>query len=82
MWQQLSTVDNFDADFIERRRVGLEGFLQRVGAHLLLCKDTVLHGFLQQEDGWKDTVLATGFQAKVRLSQLRWNVETLVSCVV
>ncbi|XP_033624990.1 sorting nexin-4-like isoform X2 [Asterias rubens] len=64
MWQQLSTVDNFDADFIERRRVGLEGFLQRVGAHLLLCKDTVLHGFLQQEDGWKDTVLATGFQAK------------------
>ncbi|XP_022099854.1 sorting nexin-4-like isoform X2 [Acanthaster planci] len=64
MWQQLSTVDNFDADFIERRRVGLEGFLQRVGAHQTLCQDSIFHGFLKQEDGWKEAVHSTGFQAK------------------
>ncbi|XP_022099855.1 sorting nexin-4-like isoform X3 [Acanthaster planci] len=65
MWQQLSTVDNFDADFIERRRVGLEGFLQRVGAHQTLCQDSIFHGFLKQEDGWKEAVHSTGFQAKL-----------------
>ncbi|XP_072020003.1 sorting nexin-4-like isoform X2 [Amphiura filiformis] len=64
MWQQLTTVDNFDADFIERRRVGLEGFLQRVASHPAMCAEQIFHGFLEQEDGWKESVLATGFQAK------------------
>ena len=70
MWQQLTTVDNFDADFIERRRVGLEGFLQRVASHPSLCADKIFHGFLEQEDGWKESVLATGFQAKVIISKI------------
>ncbi|XP_071497759.1 sorting nexin-4-like isoform X3 [Diadema antillarum] len=64
MWQQLSTVDNFDADFVERRRVALEGFLQRVAAHPLLCQDEIFHGFLQEADGWKEKVHSTGFQIK------------------
>ncbi|XP_071942055.1 sorting nexin-4-like isoform X2 [Antedon mediterranea] len=64
MWQQLSTVDNFDSEFIERRRTGLEGFLRRVANHHKLCQDKIFHGFLQDENGWKPSVNATGFQAK------------------
>eukprot|EP00057_Strongylocentrotus_purpuratus_P012211 XP_011666685.1 PREDICTED: sorting nexin-4 [Strongylocentrotus purpuratus] len=64
MWQQLATVDNFDADFVERRRVALEGFLQRVAAHPLLCQDELFHGFLQDAEGWKERVHSTGFQIK------------------
>nr|XP_006815859.1 PREDICTED: sorting nexin-4-like [Saccoglossus kowalevskii] len=63
-WQQLTTVDNFDPDFIERRRVGLENFLLRVASHAVLSQDKFFHAFLQQEDGWKESVYDTEFQAK------------------
>ncbi|XP_033116856.1 sorting nexin-4-like [Anneissia japonica] len=67
MWQQLSTVDNFDSEFIERRRTGLEGFLRRVANHHKLCQDKIFHGFLQDENGWKSSVNASGFQAKMTI---------------
>lgn len=65
MWQQMSTVDHFDADFVERRRLGLETFLQRVAAHDEVCQDHLFHTFLLQGENWKDSIMGTGFQAKV-----------------
>ncbi|BFZ06298.1 hypothetical protein BsWGS_09337 [Bradybaena similaris] len=62
-WQNVS-MDRFDPDFIERRRAGLEIFLLRCAAHPRLCQDKIFMGFLQQEQGWRDTVNATDFYSK------------------
>ncbi|XP_036400859.1 sorting nexin-4-like [Megalops cyprinoides] len=64
MWHKLSS-DNMDPDFVERRRVGLENFLLRVASHPVLSNDKILYSFLKQENGWKEMVLETGFQAKI-----------------
>uniref|UniRef100_A0A8C6M5M5 Sorting nexin 4 n=1 Tax=Nothobranchius furzeri TaxID=105023 RepID=A0A8C6M5M5_NOTFU len=63
VWHKLSA-DNMDPDFVERRRVGLENFLLRVASHSVLSNDKILHHFLTKEQGWKDLVHETGFQAK------------------
>ncbi|XP_046357377.1 sorting nexin-4-like [Haliotis cracherodii] len=62
-WQNAST-DKFDPDFIERRRQALEVYLLRVGAHPILCQDKTFLGFMQKENGWKESVYATDFQSK------------------
>ncbi|PIK56849.1 hypothetical protein BSL78_06252, partial [Apostichopus japonicus] len=64
MWQQMSTVDHFDADFIERRRVGLETFLQRVASHEEMGRDHLFHTFMLQDENWRETIVGTGFQSK------------------
>ncbi|XP_031415735.1 sorting nexin-4 [Clupea harengus] len=63
VWHKLSA-DNMDPDFVERRRVGLENFLLRVASHPILSTDHVFFTFLTEEDGWKEMVFETGFQAK------------------
>ncbi|KAG2458823.1 SNX4 protein, partial [Polypterus senegalus] len=63
VWHKLSA-DNMDPDFVERRRIGLENFLLRIAAHSVLSKDNIFYLFLTQENGWKDVVYDTGFQAK------------------
>uniref|UniRef100_A0A8C4X8I8 Sorting nexin 4 n=1 Tax=Erpetoichthys calabaricus TaxID=27687 RepID=A0A8C4X8I8_ERPCA len=63
VWHKLSA-DNMDPDFVERRRIGLENFLLRISAHSVLSKDNIFYLFLTQENGWKDVVYDTGFQAK------------------
>ncbi|XP_064420017.1 sorting nexin-4 [Latimeria chalumnae] len=63
VWHKLSA-DNMDPDFVERRRVGLENFLLRVASHPALCQDRIFYLFLTQENGWKEAVNETGFQAK------------------
>ncbi|XP_043930950.1 sorting nexin-4 isoform X2 [Protopterus annectens] len=63
VWHKLSA-DNMDPDFVERRRVGLENFLLRVASHPILCRDKIFYLFLTQENGWKEAVNETGFQAK------------------
>ncbi|XP_041119636.1 sorting nexin-4-like [Polyodon spathula] len=63
VWHKLSA-DNMDPDFVERRRIGLENFLLRVASHSVLSKDKIFYLFLTQDDGWKDVVYDTGFQAK------------------
>ncbi|XP_067266492.1 sorting nexin-4 isoform X1 [Chanodichthys erythropterus] len=63
VWHKLSA-DNMDPDFVERRRVGLENFLLRVASHPVLSSDKIFYSFLTEENGWKETVFETGFQAK------------------
>uniref|UniRef100_A0A8C2KTY3 Sorting nexin 4 n=1 Tax=Cyprinus carpio TaxID=7962 RepID=A0A8C2KTY3_CYPCA len=63
VWHKLSA-DNMDPDFVERRRVGLENFLLRVASHPDLSSDKIFYSFLTEENGWKETVFETGFQAK------------------
>ncbi|XP_055493697.1 sorting nexin-4 [Leucoraja erinacea] len=63
VWHKLSA-DNMDPDFVERRRIGLENFLLRVASHSVLSLDTILYLFLTQENGWKEAVNDSGFQAK------------------
>uniref|UniRef100_A0A9J8BY68 Sorting nexin 4 n=1 Tax=Cyprinus carpio carpio TaxID=630221 RepID=A0A9J8BY68_CYPCA len=63
VWHKLSA-DNMDPDFVERRRVGLENFLLRVASHPALSSDKIFYLFLTEENGWKETVFETGFQAK------------------
>ncbi|KAJ8388413.1 hypothetical protein AAFF_G00134390 [Aldrovandia affinis] len=63
VWHKLSA-DNMDPDFVERRRVGLENFLLRVASHSILSNDKVFYHFLKEENGWKEVVFETGFQAK------------------
>ncbi|WAR04693.1 SNX4-like protein [Mya arenaria] len=62
-WQNMAT-DKFDVEFIERRRAALEIFLLRCAAHPIVCCDTIFIGFLQKNEGWKDSVYATDFQNK------------------
>ena len=47
VWHKLSA-DNMDPDFVERRRVGLENFLQRVTSHPVLSHDSLLYQFLTE----------------------------------
>ncbi|XP_053483275.1 sorting nexin-4 [Ictalurus furcatus] len=63
VWHKLSA-DNMDPDFVERRRVGLENFLLRVASHPVLSNDKIFYSFLTEEQGWKEVVFETGFQAK------------------
>ncbi|CAH1775079.1 unnamed protein product, partial [Owenia fusiformis] len=63
VWQKLPS-DKFDPDFIERRRQGLENFLLRTAAHSILCKDELFTAFLNQDEGWKEKIYATGYQNK------------------
>lgn len=63
VWQN-SPTDKFDTEFIERRRAALEIFMLRVAAHPVLCQDKIFIGFMQREDGWKESVYLTDFQSK------------------
>ncbi|XP_035250397.1 sorting nexin-4 isoform X2 [Anguilla anguilla] len=63
VWHKLSA-DNMDPDFVERRRAGLENFLLRVASHPVLSNDKIFYSFLTEENGWKEVVFETGFQAK------------------
>ncbi|XP_013397548.1 sorting nexin-4-like [Lingula anatina] len=62
-WQK-STTDKFDPEFIERRRVGLENFVLRVASHPLMSQDELFRDFLKQEEGWREKLIETGYQAK------------------
>lgn len=57
--------DKFDPDFIERRRQGLECFLLRLASHPVISQDAIFRGFLNQEEGWKESVAVTNWQQKV-----------------
>ncbi|TGZ52071.1 Uncharacterized protein DBV15_05064 [Temnothorax longispinosus] len=59
-WQKVTT-DTFDPDFVDRRRAGLENFLIRVASHPILSRDEHFMGFLQQKDGWRESVKETGY---------------------
>lgn len=59
-WQKVTT-DTFDPDFVDRRRAGLENFLLRVASHPILSFDKHLISFLQQKDGWRESVKETGY---------------------
>ncbi|XP_039263487.2 sorting nexin-4-like [Styela clava] len=61
IWTKIST-DTFDPEFLERRRVGLEVFLRRICG--FPKRDEIVMAFLKQEEGWRETVMATGYQAK------------------
>lgn len=61
LWTKIST-DTFDPEFLERRRVGLEIFLRRICG--FPKRDDIVVAFLKQEEGWRETVMATGYQAK------------------
>ncbi|XP_006624525.1 sorting nexin-4-like [Apis dorsata] len=59
-WQKVTT-DTFDPDFVDRRRIGLENFLLRVATHPILSGDEHFIGFLQQKDGWRESIKETGY---------------------
>ncbi|XP_012141519.1 sorting nexin-4 isoform X3 [Megachile rotundata] len=59
-WQKVTT-DTFDPDFVDRRRAGLENFLLRVASHPVLSRDVHFMGFLQQKDGWRESIKETGY---------------------
>lgn len=59
-WQKVAS-DTFDPDFVDRRRAGLENFLLRVASHPVISNDHLFIGFLQQEEGWKESIKETGY---------------------
>lgn len=59
-WQKVTT-DTFDPDFVDRRRAGLENFLLRVASHPILSFDKHFISFLQQKEGWRESVKETGY---------------------
>lgn len=61
LWTKIGS-DTFDPEFLERRRAGLESFLHRICR--MNTKDDVVLSFLKQEENWKESVLATEYQAK------------------
>lgn len=64
IWTKLSSNDTLDADFLERRRIGLESFLHRIAGHSKLSNDEYVKQFISKQDDWREAILATGFQAK------------------
>lgn len=64
IWRKLASVEAIDLDFLERRRSALETFLLRVASHPQMGRDHMLRWFVKREEGWKEAVMATGFQAK------------------
>ncbi len=61
-----SDLNNCDYDFVLSEWLSfLQNFLLRVGSHCVLSQDKMFHGFLKQDDAWKETVYATDFQSKV-----------------
>ncbi|GLH10267.1 hypothetical protein R5R35_002087 [Gryllus longicercus] len=59
-WQKVAS-DTFDPDFVDRRRAGLENFLLRVASHPVISHDHLFIGFLQQEEGWRESIKETGY---------------------
>jgi sorting nexin-4 len=59
-WQKVAS-DTFDPDFVDRRRAGLENFLLRVASHPILSFDQLFIGFLQLDEGWRDSIKDTGY---------------------
>jgi sorting nexin-4 len=53
-----------DVDFLTRRRRALEIFLVRVNRHPVLKTNVWFHRFLNDQDNWKDDMVATGFQSQ------------------
>ncbi|XP_076819610.1 sorting nexin-4-like [Clavelina lepadiformis] len=64
IWTKITATDTFDADFLERRRGGLESFLHRIAGHSKLGCDKLVSDFITKEEGFREKVTATGFQAK------------------
>jgi len=72
--------DTFDPDFVDRRRAGLENFLHRIAAHPILSKDPIFLGFLQQENGWKETVKQTGYLQKAETKLRALSIGVRLKC--
>jgi len=64
IWRKLDIIESIDLEFLEKRRFGLESFLHRVASHHKMGKDIILKDFITKEEGWKDSVSATDYQAK------------------
>ncbi|XP_014224587.1 sorting nexin-4-like [Trichogramma pretiosum] len=69
-WQKVTT-DTFDPDFIDRRRAGLENFLLRVASHPILSFDKHFIGFLQQREGWRESIKETTGLLQLAESKLK-----------
>ncbi|XP_020616402.1 sorting nexin-4-like [Orbicella faveolata] len=65
--------DKFDPDFIDKRKVALESFLLRCGAHPQISQDLSFISFFNQEEGWKEAILATNYQSKVDSRLKSWS---------
>jgi len=65
--------DKFDPDFIDKRKVALESFLLRCGAHPQISEDLSFISFFNQEEGWKEAILATNYQSKVDSRLKSWS---------
>lgn len=61
LWTKI-TADTFDPEFLERRRAGLESFLHRICR--MDIKDDIVVSFLKQEENWRESVMATEYQAQ------------------
>uniref|UniRef100_H2Y4J7 PX domain-containing protein n=1 Tax=Ciona savignyi TaxID=51511 RepID=H2Y4J7_CIOSA len=64
IWNKIASSDTFDVEFLERRRYGLESFLHRIAGHRKLGRDKIVKNFLIKEEGWREELMATGYQAK------------------
>lgn len=56
-----TSTDNFDPDFIDRRRAGLENFLHRIASHPTISRDSMFLMFLQEEEGWRNSIKDIGY---------------------
>ncbi|KAK9504592.1 hypothetical protein O3M35_010894 [Rhynocoris fuscipes] len=56
--------DTFNPDFVDRRRAGLENFLHRIAQHPVISKDSMFLMFLQQEEGWRNSIRDIGYVKK------------------
>lgn len=78
-WQNTPT-DTFDPDFVDRRRAGLENFLHRIAAHPILSKDPLFLGFLQQEEGWRESIKETGYLQKAETKLRALSIGVRLRC--
>lgn len=54
------TVDKFDGEYLEHRKIGLEKFLHRVASHPTLHDDKIFKEFLLKGEEWKEVSRTVG----------------------
>ena len=51
------TVDKFDGEYLEHRKIGLEKFLHRIASHPVLHDDNIFKAFLMKGEDWKEVFM-------------------------
>lgn len=77
--EKLIANDPFDPIFVDRRRLALELFLQRVLEHKLLSRDSLFSSFLNDDREWKQIATSSGYLKMISDQLKSWNASLRIN---